>query len=192
MSSEITHTDLHDVGWHIDAALDVLANEPQLARPSLCGLDNTDIEYEVGSWSGECSAAAGRCLISNASLPWLKCTYKSLSSFWQIQQHIRLHGAVVTRITIYVRGALAGTCPPPSHAHKQTHTNTHTLLFMCLERCLSLLLHTIVYSPVEYALLDDCSPYAGGFPQVFLPRRSTWCCIRCIQCHYGRKEVVRT
>jgi hypothetical protein len=57
-------------------------------------------EADVGDWSGACSAAAtasAKCSAITKQQPLYNCTFKSLSSFYQIQQAIRAHGAVVTR-----------------------------------------------------------------------------------------------
>lgn len=77
-----------------------LQSNPGLLRPSRCTRGNL-VEPEIGSWSGVCAAAAAACPLANNSLPWLSCSYKALSTFWQIQQDVRQHGAAITRITIY-------------------------------------------------------------------------------------------
>jgi hypothetical protein len=78
---------------------------PELIRPSNCAktgpalsLANPTIEPSVNSWIPACDQAKRDC-ITNATheQPYLNCTYKSMSTFWEIQQWIRNHGAVVTR-----------------------------------------------------------------------------------------------
>jgi hypothetical protein len=64
-------------------------------------LKDTD-EADVGDWSSICSAAAATATPKTCSSifkeqPQYSCSFKSLSSFYQIQQEIRSKGAVVTR-----------------------------------------------------------------------------------------------
>lgn len=77
-----------------------LQNRPDIVRPSHCLRDKL-VEPEISLWTQLCGEAATRCPSSDLSRPWLSCSYRALSTFWQIQQSIRQHGAIVTRITIY-------------------------------------------------------------------------------------------
>ena len=80
-----------------------------LIRPTTCTsaaakgmLDNPANEPQVNDWKPACQEAGQACRgVSSKAQPWLSCSYKSLSSFVDIQRHIRQHGAVLTRITIY-------------------------------------------------------------------------------------------
>lgn len=87
-------------GWDIADALEMVVQKPELVRPTTCGLSGLS-EPDIGSWDGICASASTKCPFTDKSRPWLKCSYKSLSTFWQIQQHVRNHGAVVTRMIVY-------------------------------------------------------------------------------------------
>jgi hypothetical protein len=58
-------------------------------------------EADVGDWTLPCSAAAkaaaGECAGITKQQPLYSCSFKSLSSFYQIEQEIRNKGAVITR-----------------------------------------------------------------------------------------------
>jgi hypothetical protein len=56
-------------------------------------------EADVSDWPGICSAAATtlQCAAAFQKQRLFSCSYKSLSSFAQVQQAIRSQGAVVTR-----------------------------------------------------------------------------------------------
>jgi hypothetical protein len=56
-------------------------------------------EAEVGEWKSICQKYQDttNCSDITKEQPRYSCSYKSLSSFYQMQQHIRNHGAVVTR-----------------------------------------------------------------------------------------------
>jgi hypothetical protein len=77
-------------------------DNPQWVLPSKCFntaklLEGQD-EADVGDWSDACRAAAASTVPACAGIgQQYRCSFKSLSSFYQIQQHIRAHGAVVTR-----------------------------------------------------------------------------------------------
>lgn len=77
-----------------------LEDTPELVRPTNCLLRGNE-EPEIRDWRRLCQQAIDTCPKDDRSRPWLSCTFRALSSFWQIQQSIRQHGAVVTRITIY-------------------------------------------------------------------------------------------
>lgn len=76
---------------------------PQLIRPSRCLFNSSQLrdavkEPQVTSWIPACQAAQDSCRGTTSSRqPWLKCEYKSLSTFWEVQRHIRNHGAVISR-----------------------------------------------------------------------------------------------
>ncbi|WIA18668.1 hypothetical protein OEZ85_003372 [Tetradesmus obliquus] len=95
-------------GYDIQQNLyDVIDKAPQLIRPSSCLPEGSQLrdavkEPQVTSWIPACQAAHDSCSsTASSSQPWLKCEYKSLSTFWEIQRHIRNHGAVISRITVY-------------------------------------------------------------------------------------------
>ncbi|WIA31728.1 hypothetical protein OEZ86_002604 [Tetradesmus obliquus] len=102
-------------GWDIPDALKyILDHTPELVHPSSClATSDSLLKTESGftGWRPLCAqalekAAAGKCKghlgskITRAE-PWINCTYKSMSSFVEIQEHIRAHGAVISRIIIY-------------------------------------------------------------------------------------------
>ncbi|KAF8069582.1 hypothetical protein HT031_001699 [Scenedesmus sp. PABB004] len=93
-------------GFDIQEQLHLVIDEaPELIRPVSCLANDSALvdateQARVTSWGPACDAA-GRSCAYDATQPYLKCRYKSLSTFWQIQQHIRNHGAVISRITIY-------------------------------------------------------------------------------------------
>ncbi|WIA08057.1 hypothetical protein OEZ85_007523 [Tetradesmus obliquus] len=96
-------------GYEIQQNLhEVIDKAPELIRPSSCTrkaapkLADPASEPNVNPWLPVCRAAQQACRnATNRQQPWLKCSYTSLSTFWEIQRWIRNHGAVVTRITIY-------------------------------------------------------------------------------------------
>ncbi|KAF8056023.1 MSL1 [Scenedesmus sp. PABB004] len=95
-------------GWDIQLALNAVVDEaPQLIRPASCvrnvsAMVDAELQGGVTSWRDACAAASRACAReSSKEQPYVKCSYKSLSNFWEIQQHIRNHGAVVSRISIY-------------------------------------------------------------------------------------------
>lgn len=77
-----------------------LEDNPGVVRPSNC-FSEYFVEPEIGSWTGVCTAAATKCSLDDMSKPWLSCSYRTMSTFWQIQQSVMQYGGVVTRITIY-------------------------------------------------------------------------------------------
>ncbi|WIA12826.1 hypothetical protein OEZ85_006454 [Tetradesmus obliquus] len=99
-------------GWDIpDALKTVIDQKPELVRPSSC-LTPPSFTDEVGftGWRSACDLAtklaeAGACPGQRTRItreqPWMHCVYKSMSSFVEIQEHIRLHGSVISRIIIY-------------------------------------------------------------------------------------------
>ncbi|WIA20843.1 hypothetical protein OEZ85_005193 [Tetradesmus obliquus] len=94
-------------GWDIQPALLQLENNPQLLLPKKCfdAANARDTEAELSDWSSTCAAAAAgsakpECKAITKEHPKYKCTYKSLSGFYQIQQAIRRSGAVITRIAM--------------------------------------------------------------------------------------------
>ncbi|KAF8072389.1 RCH2 [Scenedesmus sp. PABB004] len=101
-------------GWKIQEALNFIVDEaPHLIRPTECAdmagwLNDVTKEPQVTQWETSCRQAANyaapggsvQCAKFTDAQPWLKCSYRSLSSFWQIQQHIRNHGSVISRITV--------------------------------------------------------------------------------------------
>ncbi|WIA38981.1 hypothetical protein OEZ86_005133 [Tetradesmus obliquus] len=78
--------------WEVSAASLYYCSEG--GRSCSTGYDIQQNLYDVAAQQ-RCSSPA------NSSQPWLKCEYKSLSTFWEIQRHIRNHGAVISRITVY-------------------------------------------------------------------------------------------
>uniref|UniRef100_A0A383W9S6 Peptidase C1A papain C-terminal domain-containing protein n=1 Tax=Tetradesmus obliquus TaxID=3088 RepID=A0A383W9S6_TETOB len=95
-------------GWDIPEALKAMTENPQWVVPSSCfntaKLLKGQDEADVGEWSSICSAAAASatpaCAAITKQQPLFRCSFKSLSSFYQIEQHIRAHGAVVTRMVV--------------------------------------------------------------------------------------------
>lgn len=85
-------------------------NSPQTVLPVRCfnsrKLLKQQDETNVADWSNICKAAAAAaatssgCAAITKQQPLYNCTYQSLSSFYQIQRHIRAHGAVVTRCVL--------------------------------------------------------------------------------------------
>lgn len=68
-------------------------NNPQLLLPKKCfdAANARDTEAELSDWSSTCAAAAAgstkpECKAITKEHPKYKCTYKSLSGFYQIQQ----------------------------------------------------------------------------------------------------------
>ena len=66
----------------------------------------------MSDWSSICRAAARsdtnatdglRCRDITPEQPLYTCSYTALSSFWQIQQHVRNHGAVITRYALWLQ-----------------------------------------------------------------------------------------
>ncbi|WIA36815.1 hypothetical protein OEZ86_008070 [Tetradesmus obliquus] len=99
-------------GWDIPAALRALEQTPQWMLPSKCfdkalslnsaGAAEPDISDFKGICLGTTSGSKDpECLAVTPQQPRYNCSFKSLSSFWQIQQHIRTHGSVITRIAVY-------------------------------------------------------------------------------------------
>ena len=83
-----------DKAPHLIRPTDWLPSDSQLRDPLK--------EPQVTSWIPACQAAQQaaqqkRSGTASSSQPWLKCEYKSLSTFWEIQRHIRNHGAVISR-----------------------------------------------------------------------------------------------
>jgi hypothetical protein len=80
-------------------------DNPQWVLPNSCfktsNLLKGQDEADVSDWSSICKAAATSALPACAGIskdqPLYRCSFNSLSSFYRIQQHIRAHGAVVTR-----------------------------------------------------------------------------------------------
>uniref|UniRef100_A0A383VW72 Peptidase C1A papain C-terminal domain-containing protein n=1 Tax=Tetradesmus obliquus TaxID=3088 RepID=A0A383VW72_TETOB len=97
-------------GWDIPEALRAMTNSPQTVLPVRCfnsrKLLKQQDETNVADWSNICKAAAAAaatssgCAAITKQQPLYNCTYQSLSSFYQIQRHIRAHGAVVTRMVV--------------------------------------------------------------------------------------------
>jgi hypothetical protein len=86
-----------------------MVNSPQSVLPMSCfnmkKLLRQQDETNIADWSGICKAAAAaattsKCAAITKQQPLYNCTYQSLSSFYQIQRHIRSHGAVVTRCAL--------------------------------------------------------------------------------------------
>lgn len=77
---------------------------PELVRPSLCveqeQLRNPAKEPEISSWGSICAASQAKACNASAQPRWLQCSFRSLSSFSEIQAAIRQHGSVITRISI--------------------------------------------------------------------------------------------
>jgi hypothetical protein len=85
------------------ASLLQIDKAPELIRPHNCTrkafqLRDPANEPNVNSWLPVCRTAQQECsATASRAAPWLKCTYTSLSTFWEIQRWIRNNGAVVTR-----------------------------------------------------------------------------------------------
>jgi hypothetical protein len=129
----------------------------------------------VSDWSSICRAAARsdtnatdglRCRDITPEQPLYTCSYTALSSFWQIQQHVRNHGAVITRYALWL----------------QQPVLERVLCIGCC--CMSLLLHrTAPHSTAQHstqhstelsvapaattALLSCSCAAAGGMPAGF-------------------------
>ncbi|WIA42641.1 hypothetical protein OEZ86_008611 [Tetradesmus obliquus] len=77
-----------DTGWQIQPALqEVMDGNFELLRPSKCTagtfLEDTDKQYEVSAWQQTCAAVGSKaCPAADRGLPWVKCSFSSLSSFW--------------------------------------------------------------------------------------------------------------
>uniref|UniRef100_A0A383W3I5 Peptidase C1A papain C-terminal domain-containing protein n=1 Tax=Tetradesmus obliquus TaxID=3088 RepID=A0A383W3I5_TETOB len=103
---------------------------PQWVLPSACfnarKLLKGQDEADVTDWSQPCRAAAmtatKQCATISEQQPLYSCSFKSLNSFYQIEQEIRNKGAVVTRMVVNndfevqfnasVRGMGGLTLPP--------------------------------------------------------------------------------
>ncbi|WIA32991.1 hypothetical protein OEZ86_006150 [Tetradesmus obliquus] len=99
-------------GWDIpDAFKHIVDTAPDLLRPTGCleskypELVDRNKEPDIIDWEPYCkaaneTAADGKCTADKITRPkpLLKCSYRSLSNFYQMQQHIRKHGAIVSRI----------------------------------------------------------------------------------------------
>jgi hypothetical protein len=78
-------------------------NNPHKLLPPKCfntkALLQGQDEADAGNWAAVCKAAAASpdCAAITKQQPLYTCTYESLSSFYDIQRHIRKHGAVITR-----------------------------------------------------------------------------------------------
>ncbi|WIA41427.1 hypothetical protein OEZ86_005009 [Tetradesmus obliquus] len=99
-------------GWDIPAALRSLEVTPQWMLPRKCfdaALQSNSAgaaEPDISDFAGICRATAAgskdpECAAVTKEQPRYSCSFKSLSSFWQVQQHIRTHGSVITRIAVY-------------------------------------------------------------------------------------------
>lgn len=95
-------------GYDIQENLrEVVDKAPELIRPSSCikgalQLKDAANEPNVNSWFPSCRQAQQECkATASRNKPRLKCSYTSLSTFWEIQRWIRSNGAVISRITIY-------------------------------------------------------------------------------------------
>eukprot|EP00882_Tetradesmus_deserticola_P025183 GHRQ01027646.1.p1 GENE.GHRQ01027646.1~~GHRQ01027646.1.p1 ORF type:complete len:451 (+),score=70.12 GHRQ01027646.1:210-1562(+) len=83
---------------------------PELLRPADCLGSIPRKEYpDITDWEPKCEAARQRAAAGSCSStadkitrekPLLKCSYRSLSNFYQMQQHIRNHGAIVSRMIV--------------------------------------------------------------------------------------------
>lgn len=95
-----------NTGWDIPQALRNLEDAPQWLQPNSCmdtALAQEGLrEAAVLNWRDMCRKAASQpaCTAIKREQPLYTCSYKSLSSFYQIEQHIRRHGSVITRITM--------------------------------------------------------------------------------------------
>ncbi|WIA41425.1 hypothetical protein OEZ86_005008 [Tetradesmus obliquus] len=99
-------------GWDIPAALRALETNPQWMVPGKC-FEAAQKKNSAGAAESDISDFQGICLGTTSKSedpvcsgikkdqPRYSCSFKSLSSFWQVQQHIRTHGAAVTRIAVY-------------------------------------------------------------------------------------------
>ncbi|KAF6258414.1 hypothetical protein COO60DRAFT_1692748 [Scenedesmus sp. NREL 46B-D3] len=94
-------------GWDIPDAFKYIVDQaPELLRPARCiGTIDPNKYPDITDWEPYCAAArqraaAGDCTADKITRekPLLKCSYRSLSNFNQMQQHIRNHGAIVSRI----------------------------------------------------------------------------------------------
>jgi hypothetical protein len=79
-------------------------DNPQWLMPSDCfdtvlseqGIAEADVDSNMCSKFSSASNMQS-CRRITATQPLYTCSYKSLSSFYQIQQHIRRYGAVISR-----------------------------------------------------------------------------------------------
>ncbi|WIA21131.1 hypothetical protein OEZ85_005443 [Tetradesmus obliquus] len=99
-------------GWDIPAALRQLEQAAQWMLPSKCfeaALQKNPAgaaEPDISDFQGICLGTTSKseipaCKAVTKEQPGYSCSFKSLSSFWQIQQHIRTHGSAITRIAMY-------------------------------------------------------------------------------------------
>ncbi|WIA41421.1 hypothetical protein OEZ86_005004 [Tetradesmus obliquus] len=98
-------------GWGIPEALRALELIPGLMLPSKCfdkALQTNSLstaEPDISDFASICGTTTVRSndpeCVAITRKPRYSCRFKSLSSFWQIQQHIRTYGSVITRIAMY-------------------------------------------------------------------------------------------
>jgi len=86
-------------GWTLEAALEQLRTRPLLAERCL--------PYRAATAAGEGASQRGVCMAGRACGDYVTqfqegfLSYRPLREHWEVQQHIRRHGAVVTRFDIW-------------------------------------------------------------------------------------------
>ncbi|KAF6255687.1 hypothetical protein COO60DRAFT_193116 [Scenedesmus sp. NREL 46B-D3] len=99
-------------GWDIADSLKALSENPSWMLPDKCFVAALarnpagSVEPDINNFDRVCRITTEasndpECQGVTVDQPRYTCSFRSLSSFWQIQQHIRKHGAVITRIAIY-------------------------------------------------------------------------------------------
>eukprot|EP00883_Tetradesmus_obliquus_P003349 jgi/Sobl393_1/13601/SZX60317.1 len=96
-------------GWDIPLALRNLDDGPQWLLPEHCVepvlAASQREDADVSDWPTMCrkfeaQSRNPQCRKVTRAQPQYSCSYRSLSSFYEIQQHVRQHGAVITRLLI--------------------------------------------------------------------------------------------
>lgn len=88
-------------GWTLDGALDELRARPLLSDRCLPYGPAAAAAAPGGGGAAACAPGARRCGDAPAAAAGGRFGYVALREHWEVQQHIRRHGAVVTRFDIY-------------------------------------------------------------------------------------------
>lgn len=88
-------------GWAFEAALNNLASDTAKFLPNANCTQSVDLEairnVAPSQLPAACDTVFNKCSSNN---PLAECSYKALSEFWEIQQAVRVNGAVVTRVSV--------------------------------------------------------------------------------------------
>ncbi|WIA37224.1 hypothetical protein OEZ86_014174 [Tetradesmus obliquus] len=88
-------------GWAFEAALNNLASDTAKFLPNANCTQSVDLEairnVAPSQLPAACDTVFNKC---SSNKPLAECSYKALSEFWEIQQAIRVNGAVVTRVSV--------------------------------------------------------------------------------------------